>query len=346
MFFYIFDVIFLGLVSEVYIKNLIILLFIFIISFSNTLTASEESITHRRQLVAGKQFACAILDKKVTCKYFRTIDGNPPFFEEKKALIIEKVPVGMNYPLSLSAGNSYVCAVYKKNAEDLDTHFKCWGSAYAAKNAPTYKKNPKFLATGSFLSCAQFDGKFECWGNLEIYKDLAKIPQQLQDAPKAIMLGDYHGCGMDVNNTVFCWGYDALIPKGSMQTQIPLQVVNPKILYVNSWATCTVEQDDKINCWGSNDWSDHWSWPKIKNITDISTFNSLPHWCVVSNKKVKCHNVAFNKFKDIENAQEIVKTRGQLHEVTCVLYSDQTTQAQAVKCNANYLFGKNKYIKF
>ena len=89
---------------------------------------------------------------------------------------------------------------------------------------------------------------------------------------KSITSGDYHTCAVSNNNNVYCWGYNVYGQLGDGSTTsryTPVQVLkgaavsgdndgtylsNMKSISAGRYYTCAVSNNNRLYCWGRNDW--------------------------------------------------------------------------------------------
>ena len=135
------------------------------------------------------------------------------------------------------------------------------------------------IALGRYHSCALLaEGKVLCWGSNNYYQ-LGKSgdtyggnsPSEVSGITTAsgIALGDYHSCAVLTDGRVMCWGrntgnygqspYGLLGDIGftSSQSYTPLEATGISTatdISLGGEHSCAVMADDKVMCWGMNDW--------------------------------------------------------------------------------------------
>lgn len=141
------------------------------------------------------------------------------------------VPVGPNMPLDgVSAGGEHTCAWMK---QDFGGSGFCWGfnlfGQVGGSIPTTAEKHPNVVGlynlsqivsidSGLHFNCARtLDGGVHCWGENSRKQFGMATPESSNIAPVAIPpltdaefvqigLGLHHGCGVDAQGDVFCWG--------------------------------------------------------------------------------------------------------------------------------------------
>lgn len=143
--------------------------------------------------------------------------------------------------IAIEATADGVCGV------TLDGDIACWGHY---SDRPTDGPYVAIFGGGGNSTCAlRSDGRACCWpSNLSASADLA-APGDV--AFTNLAPGGYHGCGVDTDGEVHCWGGDdydqASPPAGSFLA-----------LSAGSLHTCGIRSDHTLACWGVNAENDAW----------------------------------------------------------------------------------------
>ena len=163
--------------------------------------------------------------------------------EDSERLQPERVATEARFT-SISAGYQHTCAV------DTDGNGYCWGSNYLGR-----------LGAEATEDCGG-------WG------ECSRNPVQVSGGLRwnRISAGDSHTCGLAKGGQAFCWGsneYGQLgatttetFPVGPIDWPIPISTTPVVVsgglswqeLSVGGWHTCGRADDDRIYCWGWNEY--------------------------------------------------------------------------------------------
>ncbi|GEM_PF-6280989 len=129
------------------------------------------------------------------------------------------------------------------------------------------------ISPGGWFACGIHENKLYCWGNNDhgqlgnnsTIGTNSSVPIIVDNPDGAgwtdVAAGGYHGCGIDENGNLWCWGYGYYGQLGSgvsiYHTNIPQEVVHP---YGLKWvkvsaaylSTCAIDEMGQVFCWGDN----------------------------------------------------------------------------------------------
>jgi hypothetical protein len=83
--------------------------------------------------------------------------------------------------------------------------------------------------------------KLTCWG----HKDTFFPPANLDMDPIQYGVGYDHGCALNADHSVVCWGQPGTMFKAP-------DGLRAKLLVVASFFNCAIKEDDSVTCWGIN----------------------------------------------------------------------------------------------
>lgn len=194
-------------------------------------------------------------------------------------------PEILNSAYSLSAGQAHTCAVRKS-----DSYFECWGEEGTEKRLGDPSNAYTSVEAGDWHTCAlsKVGSTVECWGDVEAqppvpsdaFKSISsgasdtcgitagdgKIkcwgwnPTRGQLLPpdgsnfKAISVGQNHGCAIDADDKIQCWGYLHELVSSKIQTAIDAEA-GPntyRAVSVGANSTCAIAlETSQVRCWTS-----------------------------------------------------------------------------------------------
>ena len=131
---------------------------------------------------------------------------------------------------SIAAGGYHSCAL-----RALDGVVECWGHNVHGQASPP-PGGFSSLAAGDYLTCGLSSGRLACWG-------LAAADAPVGGRFAMVDLGDEHGCALDTDGRVVCWGdnrYGQASPPAGLYSEIS----------AGEDATCAIETHGRVVCWG------------------------------------------------------------------------------------------------
>jgi len=196
----------------------------------------------------------------------------------------------------ISTGREFACSLLD------DGSVYCWGNnnyGQLGDGTTTYSGLPRevllpsdrfaiSIDSGDYHSCAVLDnGEMYCWGRQD-YGNMGtgkgniasnnadfkiKIPVKVEiplDKSVSFMgVGEYHGCAVMTDNSLWCWGLNdhGEIGLGNTSSsnseiirkpmEIDMQFYNPIIaIDLGPESTCTLHDDGLLNCWGENQYGE------------------------------------------------------------------------------------------
>ncbi len=152
--------------------------------------------------------------------------------------------------LDQSSGGSHACAVRE------DGSATCWGKDGQGQSTPPSLDPAIYdfvqISAGLGHTCAIVDcdpppgqfclvGNARCWG----WDDDGQASPGLIDRFSHLSAGDYHTCGLKVDNSVACWGYD-----GWGQATVPSPPSGRHFTQVSAGGghTCAITECDEFPC--------------------------------------------------------------------------------------------------
>ncbi|MFT5582545.1 MAG: hypothetical protein ACI9VR_000121 [Cognaticolwellia sp.] len=163
-----------------------------------------------------------------------------------------EIPAGSGViPSSIvGAHSSSLCGL------DATGTIHCWGKNGTGSSAPTGVFTDLRAGTMGFAARAQ-DGSWRWWGRNSLGE--GDIPTDIEIIDLAF--GSYHGCALDPDGKVHCWG--AIDPDGEEPYRWQLDVPEDETFVsidANLWHTCGVTTEGDVRCWGCNTWlfPDYW----------------------------------------------------------------------------------------
>lgn len=230
---------------------------------------------------AGRLTTCGLrIDKSLWCW------GSSAKGELGKSVLESSSAVPVQFGTAswadVSVGAEHVCGVA------VNTHLYCWGSNYKGQlgvdnstNADTRNPTPvepglgtdgwADVGVGDYFTCAtRVNTTLWCWGWNEHGRlgpdavpttDSHFAPAQVGGTEwRAVAGGDGQACGIKLDDTLWCWGYNLYGELGSTTNAGTLSP-NPTPLPVGSgWRdvdpagrhTCGLRRDSTLWCWGRN----------------------------------------------------------------------------------------------
>ncbi|MGY8670817.1 MAG: RCC1 domain-containing protein, partial [Candidatus Poseidoniales archaeon] len=188
----------------------------------------------------GRQFACSLLDDGTVYCWGDNLDGQLGDGSVTDSGLPRKVQLPSDrFAISIDSGTAHSCAVLD-NGE-----MYCWG-----------KQNYANMGTGVGITSTT-NNKIKIPIKVE-------IPQS--KSVSFMGVGEYHGCAVMTDNTLWCWGHNSHgeVGVGNSSSsnseiirkpiQIDLQFYSPIIaIDLGIESTCTLHDDGSLNCWGEND---------------------------------------------------------------------------------------------
>ena len=264
----------------------------------------EYAATTFRAVSAGEHYTCGLragagAAGKVKCW------GDPSDAENSR--VIAELPPAETFD-SISVGRYHVCGV-RTNGTPL-----CWGGKnstdapgevtfrrdYGQADMPEDLRDATFSQVSSAVdnTCgildgqgAQTEGEVVCWGAEFTHDPLSPQkaghgrttpPDYTNPVPYPVSLldaGYYHNCALTVDQDVACWGgglFGQALLKGPF-----------KALSVGALDTCAVRENDRLRCWGFNNYLGASGWTAnpstfladntamVENLTTSYTFGSV-----------------------------------------------------------------------
>ena len=193
----------------------------------------------------GREFACSLLDDgSVYCwgnnNYGQLGDGTTTYSGLPREVLLPSD----RFAISIDSGDYHTCAVLD-NGE-----MYCWG-----------RQNYGNMGTGKgSISSNNADYKI---------KVPVKVEIPLDKSVSFMGVGEYHGCAVMTDNSLWCWGYNnhGEIGLGNVSSsnneiirkpmEIDMQFYNPIIsIDLGPESTCTLHDDGLLNCWGENEYGE------------------------------------------------------------------------------------------
>ena len=187
------------------------------------------------QISAGSDGTCGVTaDQRIVC--WGTPTSEPIPCEQFRTVQADPV--------------SYICGI------TTDDRLLCWGEYPALQWVPP-SVTCEEIALGGFVCCLGLDHKVDCFGPIgaDALPDLP-VPEDLEVVDIAV--GSSHGCAIDLDGVVHCWG-DGSSPEGPPPDWIgahgddgqgrPVPGVYVAIDASDN-ATCGLHPDGTVDCWG------------------------------------------------------------------------------------------------
>ncbi len=133
----------------------------------------------------------------------------------------------------------------------------CWGRNDIQQAEPPLGTYTEIVAGDIGYSAKSTEGEWVWWGR-NWYGE-GDIPTDIEIIDLAF--GSYHGCALDPQGKVHCWG--AVDPDGEEPYRWQLDVPEDETFVsidANLWHTCGVTTEGDVRCWGCNTWRfpDYW----------------------------------------------------------------------------------------
>jgi hypothetical protein len=127
-----------------------------------------------------------------------------------------------------------------------DTSVRCFGDRHPRTMPPAGLKTRQ-IACSHDGCCAllpkEADERIRCWSDKRTIFPPAAVSRAVD--PIQIGIGYQHGCALNADHTVTCWGQP-----GTMNT--PPAGLKARSIAVASYYNCAVQMDDSVVCWGIN----------------------------------------------------------------------------------------------
>jgi len=180
---------------------------------------------------------------------------------------------------SVSGRNDYACGVKLDNSIHCwgsNNHMKCGDGVEIKKPQEVYSEAGQTwidIGIDTYHTCAiDNSGDLYCWGNGEGGKTghsesfTYRKPKKIDDAGKkwsSVSTGKYHTCAVDVNDDLYCFGYNSYGQLGNNQggngisSYLPQKVEREggatwKEVSSGETHTCAINSGDILFCWGRN----------------------------------------------------------------------------------------------
>lgn len=252
------------------------------------------------QVSAGWNVACALMSNG-TVRCWGQNDhgetGGPPA-DVDRATPVEIAGITGAKDLEVGgnggSGGDYGCAT------DGDGVVKCWGGrgipveTYAKGEVMTVDalQGAAHISLGSGIgNAAMADGSMMSWGS-NVFNALGLGSSvgrdaKLQKHPKVtdvamVATGQNHGCALDKDGGVTCWGYS-----GKKQDPTPVAGITGATFIEaqkGGSETCAVLADKSVTCWGDR------QEPKVvEGLTGVTSLSAQVQWCALHDSgKVSC----------------------------------------------------------
>jgi hypothetical protein len=171
-------------------------------------------------------------------------DGPPPVLEgDAGAPPASAGDEGLNQILVTSAiGLGYYTACHIMPGLDV----RCFGDRHPRTMPPAGLKTRQMTCSHDGC-CAllpkEAGERIRCWSDKRTIFPPVAVSKMVD--PLQISIGYQHGCALNVDNTVTCWGQP-----GTMNA--PPEGLKAKSLAVAAYYNCAVKLDDSVVCWGIN----------------------------------------------------------------------------------------------
>ncbi|MFT5582546.1 MAG: hypothetical protein ACI9VR_000122 [Cognaticolwellia sp.] len=139
---------------------------------------------------------------------------------------------------------------------DLEGQVHCWGAGLSDMGPPPSGTFVELVDAPLGFAGRTDSGRWVYWGFNQF--GVGDIPNELE--VEDLTFGIYHGCALDPNGKVHCWG---AIDHGEEPYRWQLDVPQDETFVsidANLWHTCGVTTEGDVRCWGCNTWRfpDYW----------------------------------------------------------------------------------------
>lgn len=166
--------------------------------------------------------------------------------------------------VDLAMARTTACALYSTGS------VRCWGEVLGQSGGETSLRpvpllEVHHLGAGPTAACAGTDASLHCWGR---WSAIGTGPGDDKAAPgwalplahtRQVALGERHGCAIDGEGEVWCWGRSPSVAEagvlgtGAHQSTEPLHVpLGGQVVDLDAGFahTCALRQDGAVFCWG------------------------------------------------------------------------------------------------
>ena len=135
-----------------------------------------------------------------------------------------------------------------------DGDIACWG--YSTRRPVDGPYIGLYGGGGNSLCGLRADGRACCWSESPSYDEYLAAPGDI--AFTSLAPGAYHGCGIDIDDKVRCWGGDIPGPGGDDYGQADPPSGTFVMVAAGGIHTCGLREDHTLACWGVNAENDAW----------------------------------------------------------------------------------------
>ncbi len=222
------------------------------------------------------------------------------------------IPVDSSRVIALAVGENHLCAL-------MDEEVKCWGdNKYGQSRPPKFFSDPSSIALGRGHS--QVCGLYgeELVKDVQCYRRGGRLLTPPVDKVKSLAFGRSHGCLIDKNDRVQCFGdnefgqttspvftdpveelcsgeyHSCSISSGNVEcwggkedfhVKVPPHLENPRQLTCGDFTSCAVT-DHGVQCWGAFVNGRYRPFSKLKNPSYLAIFGW--QFCGIEDDKLKC----------------------------------------------------------
>lgn len=235
-----------------------------------------SGITDAVAVAAGDSHTCAINLFNVLCWGANSNGQLGNGQREAEDISLAPTPVSdIRDAVAIAAGARHTCVIH------IGGSVSCWGAngfgqlgngtslPYAVPVKVEGIADAVAITAGSRHTCALHeDGSISCWGANDfdqlgsstsdvefIYFDAPTKVMDINDAI-AVSADGNHTCAVHQDNTVSCWGFDALSRTDDNLGAVPqkLRGLSDVIdIAAGNDYTCALHEDSTISCWGDNE---------------------------------------------------------------------------------------------
>lgn len=161
-----------------------------------------------------------------------------------------EAPQGHSFKALVGASSSF-CGITESQ------ELLCWGRNSVQQAEPPAGIYTDIVAGTMGYAAQSTDGEWVWWGRNHLGE--GDIPTDIEIVDLAF--GSYHGCALDPQGQVHCWG--AVDPSGEEPYRWQLDIPEDETFVsidASLWHTCGVTPDHRVRCWGCNTWRfpDYW----------------------------------------------------------------------------------------